>query len=99
MDLDRFVPERSRSAASRVMSWSVEGIKEIRNGVSCWPTTEGPTAVCGRNAPVDFDAWRPGIVLPRCAARWPEGWEVLSRVTTCDAPGAGTGGSAMPCGL
>ena len=64
MDLDRFVPMRSRSAASRVMSWSVEGIKEIRVDVSCRPTTEGRPGVCGRDDPVDFN--RAQLALRSC---------------------------------
>ena len=56
MDLDRFVPVRSKSAASSVMSRSVEGTKGNRIGVSCRPTTEGRPGICERTDPVDLDA-------------------------------------------
>ena len=43
-----------------------------------------------------FDAKWPGMVIPRCAARSAEGWEVLVQAGIRDAPEVGADGSAMP---
>jgi hypothetical protein len=90
---------RSSSVATTERSWSVDGVRAIRIGVTCGPGMEGVAAIDGREDAVDFDAQKPGMVRPRCLANWAEGWVVLVGTTTCDVPGAGTGGSAMPWGL
>jgi len=85
--------------ASGVMSRSVEGINDSRIDVSCRPATEGRPGIFEKTGPVDLDAQKPGKGMPWCAAEPAEGREILVDGATCDSPGAGTGGSAMPWGL
>ena len=90
---------RNGSVVTRVRSWSIEGVKGIKIDVIRGPRIEDCAAADGGAEPFDFDAKRPGIVLPRCVARWAEGWWVVVKDGTRAAAETGIGGSAMPCGL